>query len=345
MRAGDLLDARLEGERPGALVEAVGGEHPQGDPREDAEGAQREPRRVEDLRLLGRRAVQQIAAREHQSETDHLGREAPERLPRPVRPGADRAGQRLSIDVAHVLQAEPGGVERLAQAMEARAGPDCRRRRPGIGLDDPRERIEGDERARRLAERRERVAGTGDAHRPVVSGEERGQGRLVARRRDLPWCAADATRPVSPRLGHRASRAPGSLHHGRISLTSSERRRQVPGLWAVGPAAMACGTRRFLYDDGVSEPVQSATTTLPGVRVPGSTRAWPIRSAGPRRSRRRGAGRRSSCISTWKARFGPQPSASWPRATIRPHRWSGRTGMSATGRFATWPASSSSSGG
>ena len=130
-----------------------------------------------------------------------------------MRRGRDRARDLLGDDVALVREPEPFGPERLAELADRGRRPDDDAPRIGIERLDPRQLREIEQEAVRDDDRRERVAGRGDADaEPVAhrSGDELADLVFAFRRRGPRRFAALVPDPVPPhpretisRLGRR----------------------------------------------------------------------------------------------------------------------------------------------
>ncbi len=222
------LDARRElGEHvrergaPGALVQTVGPQQTQPHRGHDAERAQGDPRRPEELGVGSCIALHDPAVTRHQAQPGDAGGEVAEGAAGAVGAGRQRAPQRLDVDVPQVRHGHAALEERLAEVVELAARPHVRAEAVGVVGHDPRERIQGHDDAVRRHQRHEGVAGPDGAHHAPLPRRALDQGHqlgLAAGRGELVGLAAHAPGPVLPGDRHVATlaaeipraRAPGA---------------------------------------------------------------------------------------------------------------------------------------
>ena len=102
-------------------LQQEGGHHPEGDRGDDAESAQANRGRGQQLGPLGRRAGNHLTAGQHQLKTGDLGRYAAAIPPGPMRAGLDGARHRLLLDVAEVGESQAVGEQGLVQHLQRAA--------------------------------------------------------------------------------------------------------------------------------------------------------------------------------------------------------------------------------
>jgi hypothetical protein len=113
--------------------------------RDDAEGADRHPGGVEQIRALLGGAGDDRPVGQHQLEPGDLGGDPAEARPGAVRPGRDRTGNRLRVDVAEVRHGQAERVERPVELPDGGAGARRDQPRRQIRADDagPAGQVEG----------------------------------------------------------------------------------------------------------------------------------------------------------------------------------------------------------
>ncbi len=174
--------------------------------RHDPERAHRGAGRVEDVGVARHAALDDVAGGGHEPNAAHRRRERPERDAGAVGARPDGAAERLLVDVTLIREGLAELPERVAERLEARAGPDRRLRRRVVVLDDAGELVERDERIVGRDQRAERMPGADHAdrsRRPPHLGREIG---LVGRNEPGLRTRGLAARPVHPRAVRARSR-------------------------------------------------------------------------------------------------------------------------------------------
>jgi hypothetical protein len=169
--------------------------------RDRAEGADPDPRRPQQVGVIGGVEPAHAAVGEDQLQALDLGGDVAQFGAGAVGAGRDRAGDRLAIDVAEVLHRQPEPGQLLVEVGEDGAGADLDQARAGVGIPHPAQRLDPDQGA--VAHRRlgEGVAGAGDADLAAGGGgrrDRRGELIAVGRADDLAWAAALVAGPVDP---------------------------------------------------------------------------------------------------------------------------------------------------
>jgi len=183
---------RLQDERGHALDRDVD---------EDAEGAETEGDRRQELGLVLFVDAQQFAVSGDERRADDLGRDAPEARTGAVRTGRDRAGDRLPVDVAEVLHGQAVGREESGDAVQP--GAREKTRPPALAVDrhEARQFRELEKRARGDRDAGEAVTGADGLDGPAArGGGVHGAPHRFDRARVFDGLRADAlgARPVLP---------------------------------------------------------------------------------------------------------------------------------------------------
>ena len=167
-----------------------------------AERAEADPRGVEQLGPGRGRTRRHRPVRQHELERLHLGGEPAEPGAGAVRPGGQRARQRLRVDVAEVGHGQPEPVQLGVERAQRRPGPHGHQAGPGVRGGDPGPAGQVERHAGGRRGRGERVPAAERPHR------QPGRGRVLDRGGDLGLVA----RPAPPGRGRRRRPGPVSPH-------------------------------------------------------------------------------------------------------------------------------------
>ncbi len=198
VEAGERL---VERPRTVGAVEREGGDGSDRDRVDQPERAEPDPRRGEGGRIGGRRDLERAAVGEHQVDGLDLRGNAAKARPGAVGPGRDRAGERLPIDVAEILERQAERVEAAVERREDDACLDLDQAGGPVDGQHPVEPSEIDGDAVRERDLGERMTGSHRAHGLLAPGSAANDaGELLTRpgsldrRRDALLVAG----PVAP---------------------------------------------------------------------------------------------------------------------------------------------------
>ena len=191
------------GERSGRVDAAQGerGHAAQRDLGDHAECAERDARGAEDLGAGLGRAAQDRAVRQHERQLGYLGGDVGQACTGAVRGGGDRAGDRLGVHVAKVLQGEPVLGQAQVQLADRDARLDAHEPSGAIDVEHAREPIQVQLDAVGEGDVAERVPRAGDTHAAVLdTGADDGGRQLLDRAGNRDGCgqAPLIARPVAP---------------------------------------------------------------------------------------------------------------------------------------------------
>ena len=133
-----------------------------------------------DVGILGRRTVDQLAARQHHAKAGDFGGETAKRNSRAMRAGAHHAAQGLAVDVAHVLEGKAQGMQKRPDPPERRRGCDGRHLALGIASVKAGERRKVDQRSVGCVERCEGMARSRNPHLGFGFAYRRGKFDFIA---------------------------------------------------------------------------------------------------------------------------------------------------------------------
>ncbi len=166
--------------------------------RQHAERPETDARGVEERAVARGAAIEDPVIRGRDAEPDHAAVQRFEAPAGPVRPGRERTGERLLVDVGKVRHLLADRGERRADVAEARPGP---KRRPQLGRvvrDETGHAVEREQRPVGRHEARERVTRTDRTDRARRAREHVEQLFLALRRGALRRVGVLETRPVAP---------------------------------------------------------------------------------------------------------------------------------------------------
>lgn len=203
-------DGRLE--RLGALdqIEPIRGHARDRHLEDDADGAESETGRLEEIRILRGRGLHDVAVGQGEAQGSHHAGEPREAGAGAVGPGLDGAGDRLAIDVAHDGQRETVGGQQLRDLPESGAAPQSHQARCWVRTDQPGQRIQAHRDAVGRGQRSEGVPAADHPERQLAGPREREpleHAGLVARGEEVLGAPA---MPTAPRPGGDVRCAHGS---------------------------------------------------------------------------------------------------------------------------------------
>jgi len=173
-----LLGARqhlLDGHRPARFLQRIGRSALHGDFAHDTEAAHRNAASVEDIRVLVAVRRDDRAVGGDEAESRNRRRDGAQFPARPVRTRSDRARNRLAVDVALIDEAQTAIEQHRPKIADRRAGLDARGGGRGIVIDDAGDVPQRDDGACGFDQRRERVAGAGNADGGLRVPDDRGK--------------------------------------------------------------------------------------------------------------------------------------------------------------------------